>query len=67
MEVSSEIQLEILKFALVKLQIFAGEIVSQLKLLEVLYGEEEISYHFDEASYIHSQLTIAFEAIQHNL
>jgi hypothetical protein len=67
MEVNSEVQLEILKFSLVKLQIFAGEILAELKLLEILYGEEEIGYHFDEASYIHSQLTIAFGAIQHNL
>lgn len=67
MEVSSAVQLEILKFCLVKLRIFAGEILSGMSLVSALQGEAEMAFHFDEASYIHSQLTIAFAAVQHNL
>jgi hypothetical protein len=59
----SEIQLEILKFSLIKLQIFIGEILVELKLLEILYGEEETGYHFDETSFIYSQLIIVFGVI----
>jgi hypothetical protein len=66
MEVSSAVQLEILKFCMVKVKIFAGDVLSGLMLLSAVYGEE-MGFHFDEASYIHSQLSIAFDALQLNL
>jgi hypothetical protein len=47
--------------------VFCADIFSQLKFMEVLYGEEEMSFHFDEASYIHSQLSVAMDTIRLNL
>ena len=47
MEVSSAIQLEILKFCLVKLRIFGGDILGSITLLSILHGEQEMAFHFD--------------------
>jgi len=57
---NAECQLEILKFILCKLKTFLPEIYAQLKYLEVVLGETEMSFLYDDSSYMYAQLLVAF-------
>ena len=60
LEVCAEVQIEIIRFILAKLKGWACEVYAQLKFLEVIYGEDEIAYKFEEASFLYAQLSMAF-------
>ena len=57
-------QLEIFKFLLSKLKHSVSDVFAQLKYLELIYGEEEMAFQYEDASFMHAQLMIAFEAIR---
>jgi hypothetical protein len=40
------------------------DIFGQLKFLEVVYGDEEIAYKYDDASYIYAQLITVMDALE---
>jgi hypothetical protein len=46
-----------------KLKGWIPEIYAQLKSLEIVYGDEEIAYKYDDASYIYAQLITVFDAL----
>ena len=46
-----------------KLKPFLWEIYAQLKYLEVVYGEHDINYKYDDASYMYAQVTISLEQL----
>lgn len=63
-EICAEMQIQIIKFILAKLKPFLGEIFAQLKFLEVVYGESDMSFKYDDSSYMYAQISIALEALQ---
>lgn len=62
-KMDTETQLEILKFMVAKLKTFLSEIYAQLKYLEVIYGEDDMAYKYDDASYLYAQLSLAIHAL----
>lgn len=40
------------------------DVFAQLKFLEVVYGDEEIAYKYDDASYIYAQLITVMDALE---
>lgn len=56
-----------MKFLVGKLKAFLVEIFAQLKYLEVVCGEGDMSYKFDDSSYMYAQLSVAFEALELDL
>jgi hypothetical protein len=63
-EINAEVQIEIVRFVLCKLKGWVGDIFGQLKFLEVVYGDEEIAYKYDDASYIYAQLITVIDALE---
>ena len=63
MQITADLQLEIMKFVVVKVKTFICEIFAQLKYLEVVCGEQDMSYRFDDSSYMYAQLSVVFEAL----
>lgn len=57
-------QIEIIKFILAKLKSFLCEIYAQLKFLEVVFGESDMSFKYDDSSYMYAQISIALEALE---
>jgi hypothetical protein len=53
-----------MKFVVAKLKSFIGEIYAQLKYLEVVCGEQDMSYRYDDSSYMYAQLSVTFEALE---
>lgn len=47
LEVTAEVQIEILRFCVSKLKGWAVEILAHLKFLEFVYGEEEMGYKYE--------------------
>ena len=58
MQITADLQLEIMKFVVVKVKTFICEIFAQLKYLEVVCGEQDMSYRFDDSSYMYAQLSV---------
>jgi hypothetical protein len=52
-------QIEIIKFILAKLKSFLCEIYAQLKFLEVVFGESDMAFKYDDSSYMYAQISIA--------
>lgn len=63
LEVCAEVQLEIIRFIEAKLKGWSCEIYGQLKFLELIYGDDEIGFRFEEASFMYAQLSMAFEVV----
>jgi len=61
---SAEIQIEVIRFILGKLKCWCCEIYSQLRFIEVIYGDEDIAYKYEQLSFMYTQLTFAFEIIE---
>lgn len=57
-------QIEIIRFVVGKLKGWACEIYSQLKYLELVYGDEEIAYKYEQASFMYTQLCLTFEILE---
>ena len=57
---TAEVQIEIVRFVLTKLRDWKVEIYAHLKFLEVIFGEDDISFKYEEASYMYTQLVVAF-------
>ena len=53
-----------MKFVLVKVKSFVCEVYAQLKYLEVVCGEQDMSYRYDDSSYMYAQLSVVFEALE---
>lgn len=64
LELTADVQLEILKFLVAKVKAFVNELYAQLKYLQVVCGEQDMSYKFDDSSYMYAQLSVALEALQ---
>lgn len=60
LEVSAEIQIEIIRFIVGKLKGWVCELYGQLKYLELMYGEDEIAYKYQQASFMYTQLSLVF-------
>lgn len=64
LEMDVETQLEIIKFCCCKLKSFLVEIYSQLRYLQVVYGEQDMSFKYDDSSYMYAQISMAIQALQ---